>query len=143
MATPEPVKQAALAGEQAPSCSEPSPADLPPLPEAVTRLALPFLLRDLPMPPEVAAAMAHQDRGLSRRERGWIEEEFLLDFYFGGHFVVATRSRNGLVIHAIDLDGPEKYRALCARLESQGQETVLPFFPWPWGKPIPRFSFGE
>lgn len=143
MAAPEPDKQAALASEQAPPPAESSLPVRSPLPEVVRQRPLPFLLRDLPMPLEVTAAMAHQDQHLSRRDRTHIEENFLLDFYFGGHSLVATPSRDGLLIHAIDLEDPDEHRALRARLRSQGHATVLSLDPWPWDEPTPRFTLSD
>jgi hypothetical protein len=103
-------------------------------------LASPILLRDKPTPPEVAVEMEHQARGcrLSRRDRSQIEEDFKLRFYFGGHSVIATPSRHGLLIHAIDLDDPDEYHALRVRLRSEGHPTVLSFYPRPWGEIAPE-----
>ena len=103
-------------------------------------LASPILLRDKPTPPEIEEAMKLQSHGrrLSRRDYASIEEDFKLQFYYGGHSIVATPTRQGLLIHAIDLHDPDANYALRVRLRSQGHVTVLGLYPRPWGEIAPQ-----
>jgi hypothetical protein len=102
-----------------------------------TILSEPILVANLPLPPDVAAMIAehHRSSRLSWREHASREEDVKLRYHYAGHYVMATASRRGLAIHAIDLEDPDEVHELRQRLTAQGYRHVLSLFPDPLTSP--------
>jgi hypothetical protein len=103
-----------------------------------TTLSEPIRVANLPLPPDLAE-MLHRHWPSSRftaHERAAIEDDFKLDYYYAGHFIIVTADPPGLQIHAIDLENPDEVDELTNRLEAQGYRHVFCLFPTRWDETV-------
>ena len=101
-----------------------------------TTLSEPILVANLPLPPDLAAALDSHWRAcrFTASERAFLEDDVKLRHHYAGHHVIATAGPQRLQIHAIDLEDPEQIQDLKQRLRAQGYHHVEHLYP------IPLFS---
>lgn len=92
------------------------------------------LLRDFETPREIADLVEADCRTnkFGPKERRRIEEDLKLSYYFGGQFVIVTRTPQGLMIHAVGLTDPDEAHAVRQRLREEGWQNVRDLFPERW-----------
>jgi hypothetical protein len=106
-------------------------------------------LRDLPTPPELAAAIDEWHRYFRARtakEKLRIEEELKLQYYFGGQDVMCLKTHEGRVVIASGVPGEGDLGRVLESLspDERRRVSVIPLDPWDDGSmSCPTVFFDE
>ena len=98
----------------------------------------PQALKDLPIPPELANViqqeMARCPFFFKRRWQRWVEEEYKLQYYYGGKEVLYMDTPEGRVVVAAG--SVEEVGAAFRQLPPQESGKVVVYSPTPWDEVV-------
>jgi hypothetical protein len=107
--------------------------------EGVKREPLRIKLRELPLPPEVAAAARRhcQRLGLWRQKYvQQVEDELKLQYHFGGQCVVYLRLKDGPIVVAAGEAGSDEFGRQLDVLPPEERRQVSYSFPTTWNDQV-------